>query len=306
METNENPKKNPPKFKCFFCYYYTSDKKDLNKHLNTTKHKRLINANGFPNNSAKNHLEENLYYCKCGRVYKHMSSLCKHKKSCGFINIEKNTILNETENEISDKELIMMLVKENSEFKNMMFEFMKNGTHNTTNNHINSHNKTFNLQFFLNETCKDAMNITDFIESVKLQLTDLESVGKLGYVDGISNIILKYLKALDVEKRPVHCADSKREILYIKDDNKWEREDDENMKIKKLIKRVADKNTRLLPKFKEAHPDCVKASSQFSDQYNKIIIESMGGSGNNDSEKEEKIIKNISKHVIIDKAKYSN
>lgn len=306
METNKNPEKNPTKFNCFFCDYYTSDKKDYNKHLNTTKHKRLINTNGFPNDSNKNHLKENRYYCKCCRVYKHMSSLCKHKKSCNFINIEKKTILNETENEISDKELIMMLIKENSEFKNMMFEFMKNGTHNTTNNHVNSHNKTFNLQFFLNETCKDAMNITDFIESVKLQLTDLESVGKLGYVDGISNIIVKNLKALDVEKRPVHCADSKREILYIKDDNKWEREDDENRKIKKLIKRVADKNTRLLPKFKEAHPDYVKASSPFSDQYNKIIIESMGGSGNNDSEKEEKIIRNISKQVVIDKAKYSN
>jgi hypothetical protein len=146
----------------------------------------------------------------------------------------------------------------------------------------------------------------DFVDSVKLQLSDLENVGKLGYVDGISNIIVKNLKALDVEKRPVHCTDSKREILYIKDDNKWEKEDEENKKIRKVIKKVADKNARLLPEFKKEHPDCNRAVSNFSDQYNKIIVESMGGSGNNDLEKEDKIIKNVAKQVLIDKDKYSN
>ena len=190
-----------------------------------------------------------------------------------------------------------------SEIKNIMMEVIKTVTHNTTNNnHTNSHNKTFNLQFFLNETCKDAMNIMDFVESVKLQLSDLENVGKLGYVDGISNIIVKNLKALDVEKRPVHCTDSKREILYIKDDDKWEKEDEENKKIRKVIKKVADKSARLIPKFKEEHPDCGRAASKFSDQYNKIIVESF----DNDLEKEDKIIKNLAKQVIIDKEKYSN
>jgi hypothetical protein len=150
------------------------------------------------------------------------------------------------------------------------------------------------------------MNIMDFVETVKLQLSDLENVGKLGYVDGISNIIVKNLKALDVEKRPVHCTDSKREILYIKDDDKWEKEDEENKKIRKVIKKVADKNARLIPKFKEEHPDCGKAASKYSDQYNKIIVESMGGSGDNDLEKENKIIKNLAKQVLIDKDKYSN
>jgi hypothetical protein len=150
------------------------------------------------------------------------------------------------------------------------------------------------------------MNIMDFVDSVKLQLSDLENVGKLGYVDGISNIIVKNLKALDVHKRPVHCTDSKREILYIKDDDKWEKDDEENKKIRKVIKKVADKNARLLPEFKEVYPDCKKASSPFSDQYNKIIIEAMGGSGDNDLEKEDKIIKNLAKQVLIDKEKYSN
>jgi hypothetical protein len=197
-------------------------------------------------------------------------------------------------------------MKENSELKHMIIDVCKNINSNSLqNNHsfnnTNSHNKTFNLQFFLNETCKDAMNIMDFVESLKLQLSDLEKVGEIGYVDGISNIITSNLKALDVQKRPIHCTDKKRETLYIKDENKWEKEDEEKMRIRKVIKKVANKNARMLSKFKEVHPDCSKSSSLYSDQYNKIIVESMGGPGDNDMEKEDKIIKNISKTVTIDK-----
>jgi len=200
--------------------------------------------------------------------------------------------------EISEKELIMMLVKQNSE----LLEVLKNGTHNTNySNNTNSHNKTFNLQFFLNETCKDAMNIMDFVDSIKLQLSDLENVGKIGYVEGISNIITSNLKALDVTQRPIHCTDNKRETIYIKDENKWEKEDDQKKKLRKAIRRVATKNQFLLLKFKEAHPDCIKSTSKYSDQYSKIIIESMGGSGDNDIEKEDKIIKKISNVTTIDK-----
>ncbi len=177
-------------------------------------------------------------------------------------------------------------------------EIVKNGTHNTT--HTNSHNKAFNLNFFLNETCKDAMNIMDFVDSIKLQLSDLEKVGELGYVEGISNIITKNLKKLDVHQRPVHCTDKKRETMYIKDDNKWEK-DEEKLKLHKVVRKVAFKNQKLIPKFKEIHPDYNKYHSNVSDQYNKIIVESMGGPGDNDYEKEEKIIKNISKQVFIEK-----
>jgi hypothetical protein len=146
------------------------------------------------------------------------------------------------------------------------------------------------------------MNIMYFVDSIKLQLSDLEKVGKNGYVEGISDIITANLKALDVTQRPIHCTDKKREVLYIKDENKWEKEDDEKKKLRRAIKRVASKNQRLLPKFKEAHPDCIKAASKFSDQYNKMIIESMGGSGDNDLEKEDKIIRKIAKEVIVDKS----
>jgi hypothetical protein len=145
------------------------------------------------------------------------------------------------------------------------------------------------------------MNIMDFVDSIQLQLSDLENVGKIGYVEGISNIIVKNLKALDVTQRPIHCADKKREVMYVKDQDKWEKEDEQNKKIKRAIKRVAFKNQNLIQNFKEAHPDCNTYHSRFSDQYNKIIVESMGGSGDNDLEKEDKIITNISKNVTIDK-----
>jgi hypothetical protein len=195
-----------------------------------------------------------------------------------------------------------MLIKQNTQLIEQNAELVKNGTHNTTNSHNTiSNNKTFNLQFFLNETCKDAMNIMDFVDSIKLQLTDLEKVGKIGYVEGISNIINTNLKALDVTQRPIHCTDNKREVLYVKDENKWEKEAEEKEKMRKVIKMVTNKNIKMLSKFKDVHPDCEKSISKYSDEYNKIVIESFGGPGDNDLEKENKIIKNISKTVTINK-----
>jgi hypothetical protein len=278
-------KKNLPRFFCDVCDFKCYMKCDWDRHLLRPKH--LVSAGGNTEN------EKNLkktYFCDCGKKFLSTSGLWKHKKVCDELEIEKP-------DDSADKDLIMMLVKQNSE----LLEVLKNGTHNTNSNNTITNNKTFNLQFFLNETCKDAMNITEFVDSIKLQLSDLENVGKLGYVEGISSIITSNLKALDITQRPIHCADKKREVLYIKDDDKWEKEDDEKKKIRKAIKREACKNQRLLPKFKEEHPDCGKYHSKFSDQYNKIIVESMGGSGDNDLEKEDKIIKNISKNVTIDK-----
>lgn len=142
-----------------------------------------------------------------------------------------------------------------------------------------------------------------FCSSLKIQLSDLENVGKLGFISGLSSIIVKKLNSLDETKRPIHCTDAKREVLYVKDEDKWEKEL-ENKKIRKAIKHIAHKNSKLIPEFKIKHPDCAKSDSKYSEQYNKIIIEAMGGSGDNDSEKEDKIIKNIAKEVLIDKAIY--
>jgi hypothetical protein len=291
-------KKGQLEFYCENCDFKCCKKYSWDRHILTAKH--LQETNGSILETEKGKKGQNEYFCceNCDKEFKTRSGLWKHKKLCNEDKKNNDDLKN---NENDDKELIMMLVKQNTE----MLEIIKNGTHNTNShnntNTNNSHNKTFNLQFFLNETCKDAMNIMDFVDSIKLQLSDLENVGKVGYVEGISNIITSNLKALDVTQRPIHCADKKREVLYVKDENKWEKEDDDKKKIRKAIKRVACKNQRLLPKFKEEHPDCGKYHSKFSDQYNKIVVESMGGSGDNDMEKEDKIIKNISKNVTIDK-----
>ena len=182
-----------------------------------------------------------------------------------------------------------------------MLEVIKNGTNinNTVNN--NCHNKTFNLQVFLNETCKDAMNIMDFVDSIKIQLSDIESIGELGYVNGMSKLIIKHLNALEENMRPVHCSDPKRDSLYVKDKNVWEKEDPENKKIKKAIKYISNKNISALPEWRAKYPDCIYSDSLKSDQYNHIVLEAMGGSGDNDDEKADKIVKKIAKVVTIDK-----
>ena len=301
MEIINMPKN--AEFYCETCDFRCIKKSNYIIHTKTKKHIHRLSGNDLENAEMKTNAE---YNCDCGKKYATLSGMWKHKaKGCSIknanIEIKKDdpVITNNTTNK---DELINYLMKENQEFKNLILEIVKKDTHNNCNitTHTNSHNKAFNLNFFLNETCKDAMNIMDFVDSIKLQLSDLEKVGELGYVEGISNIIVKNLNELDVTQRPVHCTDKKRETMYIKDEDKWEK-DENNSKIKKAIKRVASKNQRLLPKFKEAHPDCGTYHSKYSDQYNKIIIESVGGSGDNDAEKEEKIIRNISRNVVVEK-----
>ena len=284
-----------PNFSCLFCHYDTSRKSSYDKHILTSKHKRLTSVNKILTENCKKVAESCIYTChKCDKEYKSRVGLWKHSKICNLENTKTE------KHEPTDKELMMALIKDNNELRNMMMKVLENGTTHNNTTTTNSHNKAFNLNFFLNETCKDAMNITDFVDSIKLQLSDLERVGELGYVEGISNIIVKNLKDLDVTQRPVHCTDKKRETLYIKDEDKWEK-DEEKKKMHKLVKKVADKNARMLHKFKEAHPDCNRSVSKFSDQYNKIIVESMGGPGDNDYEKEEKIIKKVSNEVFVEK-----
>ena len=284
-----------PKFYCEKCHYGTSKKSSYDTHLLSTKHKNTEFSNLCQPEFCQ--ILPSKFTCQtCNKEYKDKSGLWRHKKKCFETKIE--TLKDELHNK---DELIMMIIKDNNEFKNMMMEqqtimmkVIENGTHN--NNTTNSHNKAFNLNFFLNETCKDAMNIMDFVDSIKLQLSDLERVGEFGFVDGISNIIVKNLKALDVTERPIHCTDKKREVLYVKDENKWEKDEEKN-KIKKAIKKIANKNIRLLPAFKDKYPDCNSSTSNHSDKYNKIIVESM----DTDGENENKIITKITKEVIVEK-----
>ena len=274
-------------FVCEYCDYNTSRKSQYDRHLSTDKHKKRENET---NETYLKQESSKKFVCFCNKSFNSRTSLWRHKNKC---------IEEKIHEEPSDKELIMMLIKQNSQLIEKNAELVKNGTHNTTN--TNSHNKTFNLQFFLNETCKDAMNIMDFVDSIKLQLCDLENVGKLGFVDGISKIIVQNLNSLDENMRPVHCTDTKREVMYVKDEDKWEKENDNNPKIRKVIKHVTHKNTKLLKDFKTKYQGCEKSDSQYSDKYDKLIIEAFGGKGDNDEEKENKIIKNISNVTAIDR-----
>ena len=301
--------KNSPKlakiFCCELCDYKCCKYSDYSKHILTLKHKK--ETNGLQMDDKNSPLDK--FICECGNEYKYRQGLWKHKNTCRRLLATKMSTLQASNSDFKIlTNLVLDVVKQNKELTqqnndltNKIVDICKIGQTNICNNNVNSNNKTFNLNVFLNETCKDAMNITDFVDSLKLQLSDLECVGRLGYVEGISNIIVKNLKAMDVHKRPVHCSDSKREVMYIKDENKWEKENNDKNKLRKVIKKVANKNSRLLPEFKAKHPDCIKCSSPFSEQYNKLIIESMGGSGDNDLEKEDKIIRKIAKEVVIDK-----
>ena len=294
-------------FECEKCNYITNNRYDFKKHCQTIKHNHEILIDDFSLNMEKSQSKK--YLCtKCNKSYKDNSGLWKHKKTCVLNkeSVQEKYIIPSSESELKTlTNLVLDVVKQNQELTSKIVDICKTGLNNQTNNisnsNINSNNKTFNLQFFLNETCKNAMNITDFINSLQLQLSDLENVGKLGYVDGISSIIVKNLNALDETTRPIHCTDKKRETFYIKDEDKWEKDDEEKKKIKKVIKNVAYKNEKLLAKFKELHPGCNFSDSKYADQYSKLVIEAMGGGGNNDVEKADKIIRKIAKEVIISK-----
>jgi hypothetical protein len=291
------------RFCCEICHYITDKKSSYDKHLVTSKHIKLTTVNGFSNKSCpKVATDIKEFICdNCNKHFKSRVGLWKHNKKC---NKEQENEDEKEKEEPTDKELIMLLIKENSELKNLVIKVLENGItntnnshNNTTNNttHTNSHNKAFNLNFFLNETCKNAMNITDFVDSIKLQLTDLMEFGELGYVDGISKIIVKNLNSLDETVRPVHCTDKKRETMYVKDEGQWIKEDENKTRLKKAIMRVSNKNIKLLPQFREKYPEYNNSSSKISDKYDKLVIEVM----QTDDDKKEKIIKNISKATTI-------
>ena len=299
---------------CTYCTITCTKKSDWIRHINTIKHKvneNTINCNNLSTSAAQ------IYTCICGKKYSDRSGLWKHKKKCILKNEDTEEILEEPKiNNLiieilkSNNEIVKSnseLQKQNQEFKNLIIEVCKNNqiTNNTLINN-NSHNKTFNLQFFLNEECKDAMNIMEFVDSIKLDLDDLINVGKVGYINGISNIIIQNLKALDIYKRPVHCTDLKRETIYIKNNNVWEKETENNDLTRKSIKHIAKKNCTVLFLFKEKYPDCIYAASKYSDWYTKLTSEAFGGVEPEIKISENKIIKKILKEITLDKIKNNN
>jgi hypothetical protein len=303
------------KFYCEKCDYGCSKESDFKKHLGARKH---INGNK-PDVVELAPVAIEFKCLKCNKKYETKSGLWKHNKVCTYeLNptpakkhklYEKDKLVevlleehNFLKKENSDfKNIIIELMKSNTDLQKQMMEVCKNGINN--NNSVvqnNSHNKTFNMQFFLNEQCKDAMNIMDFVNSMTLEFSDLEEVGNVGYVEGISNIIIRKLNELDIYKRPIHCSDSKREIMYVKDENIWEKENSTYDKLRKAIKHVTCKNSAMLGPWSKEHPQCMNNQHRLNDVYVKMIGQCMGGKESFE-ESENKIMKKIAKAVLIEK-----
>jgi hypothetical protein len=313
MVGNEKSAKNAEKFECKICDFSCCKLSDYNRHQTTRKHKKNENSNGFSiigNEKAPLYAENpKTYVCDgCQKSYKDNSGLWRHKKKCGASN-EKAHVKDLEKSEPKENDIIskliqqnMDLVSQNQEFKQMMIEQNKtivelaNKTTIVNNNNTTNNNK-FNLNIFLNEKCKDALNITDFVDSLQLQLEDLEETGRLGYVQGISRIFINGLKQLDVYKRPIHCSDAKRETLYVKDNNSWEKEDSDKKKITRAIRHVSIKNAKQVGEWTRENKGYNDAANKKSDKYLKIISEANGG----EPEEINKIIKTISANVTIDK-----
>jgi hypothetical protein len=241
--------------------------------------------------------------CKCGKVYKYSQGLSKHKKTCtknaciidpNIINGE--TILHLIKQNQDLQNTIMEQNKQNIELHKQMIELAKESKVTTINNNCNNKNK-FNMNIFLNEKCKDALNIMDFIDSLQLQLKDLEETGRLGYIQGISRIFINGLKELDVSKRPIHCSDIKRETLYVKDNNEWNKEDSDKKKITRAIKHISIRNAKQINEWTKENHGYNNSMHKNSDKYLKLISEANGG----EPEEINKIISIVSSNVIVDK-----
>ena len=299
------------KYTCDICDYSCSKNSDFIKHINTNKH----NAHKCSFNAHKT----DIFTCDCGKTYKHIQSYNRHKKICGdYNNIIGDTIQTftpvqqpHTSSDDMQTSLILELVKQNQEFKQLLIEQNKtiievaknsqiNNTINNTN--TNSHNKTFNLQFFLNETCKDAMNMKDFIKSLELSLPELEKMGEIGFAEGMSRVFVNRLNSLDITKRPIHCSDLKREIIHIKDDNKWERDNANLDRLRKIIKQLTHKNILKVDDWKKANPGCTEYNSRKNDQYLRINMEAIGTVDDDEVKRDfGKIIRRVAEHTAIDK-----
>jgi hypothetical protein len=286
------------------------------RHLSTLKHKMLTNVDAV---YAKKEPLITKYICECGKEYKHRQSLWVHKNKCKLESEPESELEAELKSKIEceleakiknnllEKEnLIEYLIKENQEFKGLIMELIKkdHSINNITTNNTNCNNvnNSFNLNLFLNETCKDAININEFVENIKMQLTDLENFGILGYVEGVSRILIKNLKDLDIVKRPIHCSDLKREVLYVKNEDKWTKEDETASIFKSAIKQVANKNIKQISVWRDEHPTCLDPQCKQNDVYLKIVSNSMSGGSQEEMNKNyDKIVKNIAKEVTIEK-----
>jgi hypothetical protein len=319
LEINGNANLAKDEYYCEICEYKCSRKYNFQLHMNSNKHQTKATQNAViqERNTPK------LYCCNiCNKDFINNSGLWKHKKKCRVTDVEPDRIKEETANITADvilefikqnKELQNVFIQKTSELQNTIIEqnkqiveLSKNQTitnNTTTNNTNNTTNQQFNLQFFLNETCKDAMNITDFVNSLQLTSEDFENTGKLGFIEGITRIIVKKLNSVDTSKRPVHCTDAKRETIYIKNDNVWEKEDDKKTKFRKVVNQVANKNLQQLNKWKDEHPDCINLDTPDNINFRKYYKAALGGDTNEEDDKIfEKIKRNVLKEIVVNKS----
>src|SRR6056300_1254655 len=283
--TNKMPK-SINEFHCEKCNFTCSKQSNFNKHLMTAKH---INTSDVKKNYIKNN-----------KIYTSRMGLWRHNQKCQKCQI--NEVQNDNNISNSNPDMIqtmMQLIKQNPEFKELIVELSKKDT--TTNNTINNNNhQKFNLNFFLNDTCKDAMNMSEFIENIDVQFEDIENIGRDGYVTGMTNMIMSRIKNLEVTKRPMHCTDLKRETIYIKDNNVWEK-DDNNTKFHNMIQCIAHKNYAILPAWRNKNPDCLDSDTSKFEFCIKMMTNLLGDAGEGQIKLDNKVIRNLSKHIIVDK-----
>lgn len=299
--------KTPTQYVCEKCDFIAAKKSDFTRHESTQKHRLLtLNANAEMDRLTKS-------VCSyCNKDFSKPGNLSRHKKVCKLLPLEKDEEPDSSKNIMEmfmefmkqNKELQNTLIEQNKEHNKQLIEFSRTQSiQNINSNNTNTTNQQFNIQFFLNETCKDAMNLTDFVNSLQLQIEDFETTGKLGYVEGISRIIINGLKRVDTTKRPIHCTDMKRETLYIKQDNTWEKEDLNKGNLKKAVNQVARMNLSQLPKWQKENPDSEILDTKENEEYIKYSMAALGGRGPEEEERFiDKIVKNVLKEVVVDKS----
>lgn len=282
MATSDNKIKTKI-YECVCCEYSTKRKYNFTKHMTTESHMYMIayyknNRNSVPK------------VCCCGKSYKFQSGFYRHKQKCRKLNTD-------IENNSNTNELVLHLIKENQNLKTQMLEVSKQSL--TTNNTTINNNNTFNLQFFLNETCKDAMSIQDFVHSICVTIEDLKRIGNSGYVEGVSALIINHLKDLDVTKRPLHCSDVKRETMYIKDNDVWEKDNEQKEKLKSVLNEINKRNVKAIQQYQSQYPDYNAHNSKVSNEYDDIVYECFGGKSENMNDSKERVIGRIASVVKV-------
>ena len=327
-----NTKKNTPKNTgfnnvCSICDFECSKQSDYARHITTAKHIRRTNTNYFTQENAI----INLFTCHCGKEYKHQSSLWNHKKKCSQITID-NSVLENTFTptiepsgntmQLLDVNIVLELLKQNQEFKELLIEQNKQmmelskennsnmmeiagkigNTTNNTNSHCNNNNNTqFNLQVFLNEKCKDAVCISDFIKDISVSFQQLENIGKNGYVDGLVDVILSNLNKLDITKRPLHCSDIKRDTMHIKQPTEWTKDDNDNTMMTNIFRRIANKNLRTIKAWSDENPISQESGTPENEFITGVMLHSLGAVGSTQTKMDNTVLKRIAKSVLIDK-----